>query len=114
MNISPREQADILGESLLLSEVGLVDDTAIAIHLTRENALSAKRAELRKRPMESADTGKEIYELNCLHVGSLAAKVAQASLGLKNFNPWKRLPRQLQDPPHQGLLDRWDSPPLRP
>lgn len=87
IDVSPCEQADILGESLLLPEVGLVDDTAIAIHLTGENALSAKRAELRKRPMESSDTGKEIYELNCLHVGSLAAKLTQASLGLDFFQP---------------------------
>ena len=36
--------------------------------------------------MEPSDSGKEIYELNCLHVGSLAAKVAQASLGLDFFN----------------------------
>ena len=34
--------------------------------------------------MESSDTGEEVYELNFLHIGSLAAKVAQASLGL-NF-----------------------------
>jgi hypothetical protein len=37
--------------------------------------------------VESSDAGKKIYELNCLHVGSLAAKVAQASLGLDFFNP---------------------------
>ncbi len=36
--------------------------------------------------MESSDSGKEIYELNYLHVESLAAKVAQASLGLDFFN----------------------------
>jgi len=32
--------------------------------------------------MESADTGKKIYELNYLHDSSLAAKVIQASLRL--------------------------------
>jgi hypothetical protein len=114
MDVRPSKKPDVLRESLLLPEVILVNEAAMTIHLAGKYALSAIGTELRKRPVEPSDAGKKIYKLNCLHVGSLAAKVAQASLGLKNFNLWKRLPRQLQDPPHQGLLDRWDSPPLRP
>jgi hypothetical protein len=37
--------------------------------------------------MKPSDTGEEIYELNFLHEESLAAKVAQASLGLKFLTP---------------------------
>ena len=85
IDVGPGEETDILGEPLLLSEVGFVNKAAMTIHLTGENTLPAVGTKPRKRPMESSDAGKKIYELNCLHVGSLAAKVAQASLGFKFF-----------------------------
>ena len=100
IDVSPGKETDILGEALLLSEVGFVNKAAMTIHLTGENTLPAVGTKPRKRPMESSDAGKKIDELNCLHVGSLAAKAAQASLGFKFFN-WRKGPRrQPQDPPH--------------
>lgn len=106
MNVRPSKKTDVLRESLLLPEVSLVNEAAMTIHLAGKYALSAIGTELGKRPMESSDTGKEIYELNCLHVGSLAAKVAQASLGLDFFNQPRQPQRRPQLPPRQSLRGR--------
>ena len=73
MDVRPSKKPDVLREALLLSEVGFVNKAAMTIHLTGENTLPAVGAKPRKRPMESSNAGKKIYELNCLHVGSLAA-----------------------------------------
>ena len=89
MDIGPGEKADVLRETFLLSEVSFVYEAAMPVHLAGQNAFPAIGTKPRKRPMEPSDAGKKIYELYCLHVGSLAAKVAQASLGLIFFNRQK-------------------------
>lgn len=68
VNVSPGEQTDILRETFLLAEIGLVNETAIGIHLTSEHTFTAIRTEPRKCPMESSNAGEEVYELNFLHI----------------------------------------------
>ena len=57
----------------------------MAIHLACKYALATKLTKFREGTVESSNACEKIYELNFLHVESLAAKTSQASLGFKYF-----------------------------
>ena len=73
VDVSSREQPNVLRKACLLPEVCFVNETTIGIHFARENTLALMGTKLCQRSMEAADAGKKIYELNGFHVGSLAA-----------------------------------------
>jgi len=63
---------DVIRKAYLLPKVCLVDEFTVRIHLTGKNAFALVISKTRESPMESADASEKVYELNFLHVGSLA------------------------------------------